>query len=220
MKILVISDTHLSKFDQSKFEFLKKIVSNSDRVIINGDFIEGWLISGSGFVNSGWSQLFPLLLEKETVYVRGNHEKSITQDIADCFSVKFCETYEEYIGDQNFVFEHGHRILSENKSALIKLYDWIIGLNIKLVLWSLIKFEDVLCILFPSLTEQNFFGRKQNKILNNFYNKKNFFFISSHTHTPELDIESRFANTGRIRKGHASYILINDGDVKLSKRKY
>ena len=220
MRILVISDTHLSKFDQSKFDFLKKIISKSDRVIINGDLIEGWLISGEEFVNSRWSQLFPLLLEKETVYIRGNHEKSITLDIANCFSVKFFDIYQDCIENQKFVFEHGHRILSENKSVLIKLYDWIIGLNIISILWSLIRLEDLLCILFPTLSQQNFLGKKQNIVLKNYHNRKDTFLITSHTHTPELNIKDKFANTGRIRRGSASYILINNGNVELIKTQY
>ncbi len=39
MRILVISDTHLThKFDQRKFEYLLSIISQADKVIINGDF--------------------------------------------------------------------------------------------------------------------------------------------------------------------------------------
>ena len=39
MKILVISDLHLTtRFDQKKCEFLEKLISRADKVIINGDF--------------------------------------------------------------------------------------------------------------------------------------------------------------------------------------
>lgn len=57
MKILVFSDIHLSTFDLKKYRFLKQIIHNSDRVIINGDFIDDWLISGEEFLKSKWRSL-------------------------------------------------------------------------------------------------------------------------------------------------------------------
>jgi len=68
MKILIFSDTHLtSKFDQEKFDFLKKIVNSSDRVIINGDFWDSWFTNFDDFVKSRWNKLFPLLKKKNTM---------------------------------------------------------------------------------------------------------------------------------------------------------
>ena len=62
MKILVFSDTHLSStFEEKKFNLLKEIISRADRVIINGDFWEGYLISFKEFLDSRWKELFPLL---------------------------------------------------------------------------------------------------------------------------------------------------------------
>ncbi|KKP50689.1 MAG: hypothetical protein UR42_C0024G0015, partial [Candidatus Roizmanbacteria bacterium GW2011_GWA2_33_33] len=50
MNILVFSDTHLYlPFDGKKFNFLKKIISDSDQVIINGDFFDDYMISFDEF---------------------------------------------------------------------------------------------------------------------------------------------------------------------------
>src|SRR3990172_1424130 len=62
MKILVFSDSHLTdKFEEKKFYFLKKIIRQSDFVIINGDFWDGYLTTFNRFISSNWSKLFPLL---------------------------------------------------------------------------------------------------------------------------------------------------------------
>jgi UDP-2,3-diacylglucosamine pyrophosphatase LpxH len=42
MNTLVISDTHLGKYDQKKDKFLKDLIKGYDRIIINGDFWDNW----------------------------------------------------------------------------------------------------------------------------------------------------------------------------------
>src|SRR3990170_7877882 len=76
MKILVFSDSHLTdKFEEKKFDFLKKIIRQSDLVIINGDFWDGYLTTFSRFISSDWNKLFPLLKSKKTIYIYGNHDR-------------------------------------------------------------------------------------------------------------------------------------------------
>ncbi len=81
MKTIVLSDTHLyEEFDEKKFNFLKRIISKVDRVIINGDFWDSYICSFSDFINSPWKKLFPLLKTKKTVYIYGNHDKKSLTD--------------------------------------------------------------------------------------------------------------------------------------------
>ncbi len=69
--ILIFSDTHLTtKYDRKKFELLSKLIGSSDRVIINGDFYEGYVINFGQFIASPWRNLFPLLKEKKAIYSR------------------------------------------------------------------------------------------------------------------------------------------------------
>ena len=71
MSTLVFSDTHFGKkFHQRQFEALKKLISESNKIIINGDFWEGLAISFDDFLKSDWSKLFPLLKQRETIYVK------------------------------------------------------------------------------------------------------------------------------------------------------
>ena len=65
-KILIFSDTHLTKrFEEKKYNLLVRLVSSSDRVIINGDFWDSWFVSFKDFLGSKWNKLFPLLRERE-----------------------------------------------------------------------------------------------------------------------------------------------------------
>ncbi|MBI3955332.1 metallophosphoesterase, partial [Candidatus Gottesmanbacteria bacterium] len=76
MHTIIISDLHLTRrFEKRKFNFLKKIIERSDQVVINGDLWDYYFSSFSQFVRSPWRQLFPLLKEKKTVYLYGNHDR-------------------------------------------------------------------------------------------------------------------------------------------------
>ena len=62
MKYLIFSDSHLNDFfDERKFNFLKRIILNSDRVIINGDFWEAYDLKINSFISSKWNKLFKYL---------------------------------------------------------------------------------------------------------------------------------------------------------------
>ena len=75
MKILLFSDSHLRiRFEQKKFNFLKRIIYEADKVIILGDFWEGSLETFDRFVNSDWKNLFPLLKEKHTVMMKNKKQ--------------------------------------------------------------------------------------------------------------------------------------------------
>lgn len=219
MKILVFSDTHLSKFDLKKYRFLKHIIHNSDRVIINGDFIDDWLIGGEEFLKSKWRPLLPLLLAKQTIYIRGNHEQTITHEVASHFSIKFCDSHEEYIKDKKFLFEHGDNIIKKNQFLFPKVNNKII-IHFRFLLRFFYFLENSFNTLMPQLSKKFFRGEKQNNILRNYYTDREFFLITGDTHNAELDLEKDFANTGKIMDGYASYILITNGDIKLVSTKY
>lgn len=71
----VFSDTHFTcKVDRPRLDVLKQLIQQHDQVVINGDFIDGYLVTFDDYVRSGWSELFPLLAKK-TVYIYGNHDK-------------------------------------------------------------------------------------------------------------------------------------------------
>jgi len=70
MILSVISDTHLTnKFNENKFNKLRSIIESSDKIVLNGDFWDGYATDFEDFYNSKWSALFPLLKSKKTIYL-------------------------------------------------------------------------------------------------------------------------------------------------------
>ena len=45
-------------------------------------------------------------------------------------------------------------------------------------------------------------------------------YICSHTHTPYIDYDNNFINTGSIAFGKASYVIIEDEQIDLKKERY
>ena len=84
MKTIIFSDTHIGKrCDRRRFEYLKKIISDADRVIINGDFRDH-VVKSDKFMNSKWKELFPLLKSKKTIFIYGNHFFGVGSYIFQC----------------------------------------------------------------------------------------------------------------------------------------
>jgi predicted phosphodiesterase len=219
-KILVISDTHLAKhFDHSKFVLLKKLILKSDKVVINGDFWESWSTNFDGFLNSRWSELFSLLLEKKTVYIFGNHDPLDKNDErTKNFSVFSGEKYDLKSGGVSFHFEHGRNLLNSRGSFGMKAYSIIIKFSekhrLKPVFFLLDGMESCGFKLFgPSLMCGSSFARKLNGILKS--DSKKTWLVCGDTHCPEIDKAKRFANSGCIIRGHCSYLLIENGKIRL-----
>lgn len=211
MRVLVFSDSHLSaRFEKRKFELLKRIITEADRVIINGDFWEGHLTTFQKFIDSPWKQLFPLLKEKKAVYLYGNHDRESYSDKGvELFSVQHGRRYTMKIGAIEFVFEHGDRIcpMVEEDSVLNK---FILVIQHTFNISELIVFR-YLNRIFTKYA----YGRYNTQIKTALKKelKPHQFFICGHTHYAEYDPERRFANSGFVRHGLAQYILIEDGII-------
>jgi predicted phosphodiesterase len=216
MKILVISDVHLDlPFEPKKYNFLKKIISDCDQVILNGDFWEGQFISFSQFIFSPWKQLFPILKTKKTIYIYGNHDKKIKIDKnVELFSIKQTERYELLISNTKYIFEHGNRLYPfhdetthpyiPKKSHLIELLEWIVINIFGKPLITLLLFHFNLVI--------------KKKLKNEL--KKNEIYVCGHTHFAEIDIKNQFINTGFIKQGLGQYLIIDNGTPRLMEEWY
>lgn len=217
MKILVISDIHLNdKFEQKKFEFLKKIVSQVDKVIINGDFWDGYITDFSSFVNSQWKQLFPLLKSKKTVYVYGNHDKKKYADSrVSLFSDTQTYKYEFKNNKFKLIFEHGNRI---EPSLDDKLKIKVPSLIIRILHWG----EHFMIKRFGNKF-LSFAFQKHNddikKIIKRF-EFSNAYYFYGHTHKVEIDEDNRFINSGIIKGGLGQYILIQNDKFEIKEEWY
>lgn len=216
MKILVFSDTHLThRFDEKKFRFLKKIISSVDKVIIAGDFWDGYQTSFDKFVTSQWKNLFPLLKKKKTVYCFGNHDK---KEFADhrfkSFSTTQTYQYRQKIGKKTYVFEHGNRLFVS--------VDMII--NNKLII-SILTFlaHRMLAPLFYKLNsnplkiiDKNGTIKIQKAIKSEI--KKNEYYVCGHMH--EKIVNSFYANSGFIDYGIGQYLIIENSIPRLMEERY
>ena len=220
MKILIFSDTHLKKkFKPEKFRFLQKIISGADRVLINGDFWDGLFINFSEFVDSPWRRLFPLLKERRTVYLYGNHgPRSQVDKRVNLFSDRQGEQYRLRLRGKTLVVTHGHRFA-------LSLFEAIKRLPLPRTFRRLAAdFKDLFVrALGPRYVYWQYkhlnreLKEQKNKVLGD-----DEILISGHTHAAEMDLEHNFVNTGYIDYGHGQYLIVDDktGEMYLYREQY
>lgn len=80
-KTLVISDVHLGTKDSKAKELSRFLKANTcDRLILNGDIIDGWQLKKSGKWKKKHTRFFKVILRMmrscntEVIYIRGNHD--------------------------------------------------------------------------------------------------------------------------------------------------
>ena len=210
MKTLIFSDTHLTDtFDQAKYDFLRRIISQADKVIINGDFWDGFRCSFDDFLASDWQQLFPLLLEKQTVYLYGNHDgEEYCDERVSQFSVQQGLEYQIKLRDKVVHIEHGDRLdplfgshhHSQLWDPILKMYDFFDRINITYFrnLLRLLFFPKWLIYLIIKKHVSDF---PENTIL-----------VVGHTHWPYFNLHRRFINLDAVAYGFGGYVTIDDGE--------
>jgi len=216
---LVISDTHLGKYDRKKNLFLRNLIKDYDKVIINGDFWDNWGTSFKDFINSDYRDLFKLLKSKETIYIYGNHDYRAEKQkkLANIFSDTQGIEYNAIIGGKNFHFEHGHRFFYNQKKVIFINYYYIID-KIPLLGPLVYAITQLIYYLFPGKVSKNKISIKRNQYIKE-RKPKNIYYVVSHTHIPEMDKEKKFINTGCIMGRFASYLVIdNDGEPELIRK--
>ncbi len=207
MKTLIISDTHLThNFDSGKFHYLRSLISHYDRVVINGDFWDGYETTFNRFISSRWNELFPLLLEKNTIYLYGNHDKKRWTPRPELFSVEQFDRYFIPIGKYELMIEHGHRIAPSFDITYPRL-------------------SYVLSAFFSSRRFQ--FGKlmegEKNMQMKHFAKKNlspNQVLVCGHSHIAENNKKQKFMNTGMIDYGVASYLSVDKNTFALHTETY
>lgn len=217
MRYLIFSDTHFTeKFDLKKFNFLKQLISEVDQVFINGDFWDGYMTDFNNFIKSRWSELFGLLLEKQTIYIYGNHDDiSMQNDQSSLFCKKVTDSFELKIGENIFKIEHGHRI-----APSIEMVYPIFKNRFSAFMGLL--FEKILVRIFGRKILHVIYKSKNNKMLNwSIANlQKNEYLVCGHSHSIKFDRINRFINTGFIRYGIAQFLIIENSEINLVDKSY
>ena len=228
MKYLVFSDTHLSahEFDVVQFRDLVSIIEKADRVIINGDFFDGYLCSFGEFLHSPWSKLFPLLKRKRTIYIYGNHDRPEYMDErVTNFSVEQTYRKELQLGKQKIIIQHGHNFAPDFDGRFPSLSYYLSWLYPRYVHHE--RNPTLLNRLFLS-----YYAKNKNKFLHEemkrsiqFLKKRNphlqkCWCLCGHSHISELDSMLRFVNSGQFANGKVEFISIsNDGNCVLHSKK-
>jgi len=215
--ILVFSDTHLYlPFDQKKFNFLKKIINESDQVIINGDFFDGYMISFEDFVNSQWKKLFPLLKSKKAIYIYGNHDKrSFSDKRADQFSDIQIERYKLKTKNKVYIFEHGQ------KTRITPDITWKMNkkiFNAAIYLAHIVRqfMVSLFGKIFITLRFAHRNAKSKRRIAEMYKPQDNEIYIIGHNHFGEVDEKNHFAASGMILYGFAQYLMIDSSTAKIT----
>ena len=221
MTILVFSDTHLClPFDQKKFNYLKKIINSADRVIINGDFFDGYMISFVDFIKSPWNQLFPFLKSKKTVYIYGNHDKkTFSNKQVDLFSDIQVDRYKLKTKNKVYIFEHGQKIRITPDMV------WKMNKKIfKTVIYLGHIFRQFMISLFGKIFITLRFAyrnvQSKRKIAEIYKPQDEEIYIIGHNHFGEIDEKNHFAASGMILYGFASYLTIENDKIFLHEEWY
>ncbi|OGK08791.1 hypothetical protein A2767_02680 [Candidatus Roizmanbacteria bacterium RIFCSPHIGHO2_01_FULL_35_10] len=211
MKILVFSDSHLTdKFEIKKFNFLKRIISEADQVIINGDFWDGEMTTFNQFIASDWNKLFPILKERKTVYIYGNHDrKSYSNNKVNLFSLKQGYIYNLKQNGINYIIEHGNRFFITPDEFLPR---------------SITRYSTLITGFFmQKFTFLQFILKKANEIMKSKIQKElknNDIYVCGHSHWSEFDLKNNFINTGCIESGLAQYLIIDDQKITPMEERY
>jgi len=219
-KTLVISDLHLTdKFDQKKYNFLVKLISDYDQVIINGDLWCVLIVTFDQFVKSKWNQLFPLLKAKKTSYIAGNHDPA---KFTDRRARKFCNRQVNSLvlkkTAYTFHIHHGPKLLKRKYPEDEKTINFLKAIKFQPIMQA----AQILALKLIGLQAPEITSRTDNNFLKEIARKlpANHFLITGHTHLPEFDRQNKYINTGFIDGGYASYLSITDKSLQLVKTRY
>jgi predicted phosphodiesterase len=207
MKTVIFSDTHLGhEFSEKKYRFLEGIIKDADKVIINGDFWDKDFTTFEKFTSSQWRHLFPVLKEKETVYLYGNHDSKIdTNENVGLFSSHQTIKYTLPLKDNKVaIFEHGDRLIPFNNLKKIPKTNTLRDLGHFIEDAMINHMRDFLIWYLRRLNEKM-------KLLLRKELKKDEIYICGHTHCAEFDFTHAYVNSGVIRHGLGQYLEINDG---------
>lgn len=218
MKYLVISDTHLTHhFNEKKYRALYSLISDADRVILNGDFWEGFETTFDQFITSPWNTLFPLLKQKNTIYIYGNHDKQrFSDERRNLFCVQTAEAMTIESGEKRFIFEHGHIYckMIDEKLGIERFPRWASTVATYIQDQMIRNYgPDLMRKLFHTLNKDIHKNVKGTL-------KPNDVFVCGHTHVSEYSPHLQFLNTGFINYGLAQYATIQNGVVRFEQQKY
>lgn len=224
MKYLIFSDTHLSayEFDISKFKKLVSVIQQTEQVIINGDFFDGYLSYFDDFVKSPWALLFPLLKKKKAIYIYGNHDRPeyLDERVTE-FSVEQTYRKELNIGRKRIIVQHGHNFAPDFDGRFPSISYYMAWFYPRYFYHEQNKtWINRLLLNYYSANKNKFIHTEMKRSIT-FLKKRNpmcrdDWFVCGHSHIPELNNKLKFVNSGQFSRGLAQYARISSlGGIEL-----
>lgn len=214
MKTLIISDLHLTYFKPKKCAYLLKLFAGFDQIIINGDLWSYYSITFDEFVKSKWSQLFPILKQKNTIYLFGNHDKQKYCDTrVNLFSTQQAQELKLKVGSETLNITHGQKMCDLKEH----LNETIIAIQRKLRFDTLIRYPLETFFVRTHLLAPAIASRlnAETKAYKQAHYPATEWLVIGHTHLPELDHNLKYINTGVVNHGVVSYLSITDTTFEL-----
>ena len=145
VRTVILSDVHLGTSESKAREvnhFLRH--TRSDKLILNGDIIDGWQLTRSGHWTNAHTRFVRIVLKKlekkntEVIYLRGNHDDILASFLPLAF--ENLRIVEEYIHEGprgRYLVLHGDVFdtVTKNFVFLAHLGDWGYRLLLKLNRW-------------------------------------------------------------------------------------
>ena len=217
MKTLIVSDIHLTHiFDEKKFLFLENLFSSFEKIILNGDFWDGYSTTFDRFISSRWNALFPLLKKKGAIYLYGNHDqKYFNDERMSLFSIEQKDSHILEIDSTIYHIEHGHLLYPSMDMTLHiprkKLFKYM---N------TVFHYFEHKFILLKS--PHNFILKAANRTIKKKLRIKQFphWYLCGHTHFAEFDLIHKFANSGFVQYGKATYLIADSSGLSLQTKSY
>ena len=221
LRWLIFSDTHLtSSFYPEKYEMLSDAISRADRVIINGDFIDCLMEDPYETAKSEWSQLFTQLLQKDAIFIHGNHdpESLLPMAVAEQFSAVQERWWRFASGEQEFFITHGDLIAPTQESwipserltrRIARFGRW---LQHSLLRWHYTEYVYRFLWSKPINSRLSHWSRDQ------FENGQTL--ICGHSHGQVRRPQRHFIDTGAVDEHRFELAFVQGGKVELVQRRY
>jgi len=213
VKTIIFSDTHLGrKFELDKFNFLIGVIRKADRVIINGDFWEGYVINFAEFAKTEWRRLFPELKKRHTVYLPGNHERrsGVGREVKE-FCDELTDEFRLRSGRWKLVVSHGDK------------FDRLPELHLPIPIFHVVQETEEWGIrAYGKSFLRLVYGvaAKAVKRTVMMQKQKDVTMVIGHTHIAEADLTAGFINSGVIKGGLGQYLIMDGNRLELVETSY
>jgi predicted phosphodiesterase len=218
-RLIIVSDLHLTDwFDEVQADFLQTLFRSADQIILNGDFWDGLMIPFEKFVTSEWKkQLFPLLKQKQALYLYGNHDdKEFCDERVALFSTRQAKQQQLAFGEYTLQVEHGEEFYPfHEKMPFLP--------QAKLLHYVIVWIERLVQVtLGLHFLQQHFYHRLSTDMAaaaKPTLGSKTIL-VCGHTHNPEINLPEQYINGGFTKHGISQFIEIYQNTLTIYEVNY